>query len=49
MELAEQLEEQGYSEASVEEKVSAYRKQLLSKEVLKKKCLKGNYFFKERI
>ena len=36
MELAEQLEEQGYSEASVEEKVSAYRKQLLSKEVLNK-------------
>ena len=33
MELAEQLEEQGYSDETVEEKVATYRKQLLSKEV----------------
>merc|ERR1712029_531599 len=36
MELEEVLEEQGYSEADIEEKVSAYRKMLLSKEVSKK-------------
>jgi len=33
MELAEQLEEQGYSEEIVLEKVSLFRSQLLSKEV----------------
>ena len=31
--MAEQLEEQGYSDQVVEEKVAAFRKQLLSKEV----------------
>ena len=36
MELEEVLEEQGYTEAEVEEKVSAYRKMLMSKEVSKK-------------
>ena len=36
MELEEVLEEQGYTEAEIEEKVSAYRKMLLSKEVSKK-------------
>merc|ERR1719348_2193852 len=36
MELEEVLEEQGYTEADIEEKVSAYRKMLLSKEVSKK-------------
>ena len=33
MELAEQLEEQGYSEETVLEKVSLFRSQLLNKEV----------------
>jgi hypothetical protein len=33
MELADQLEEQGYEEKVIEEKVDAYRSQLLSKEV----------------
>ena len=33
MELADQLEEQGYEEKIIEEKVDAYRSQLLSKEV----------------
>jgi len=36
MELEEVLEEQGYTDAEIEEKVSAYRKMLLSKEVSKK-------------
>ena len=36
MELEEVLEEQGYTEAEIEEKVTAYRKMLLSKEVSKK-------------
>jgi len=36
MELADQLEEQGYEEKVIEEKVDAYRSQLLSKEVTKK-------------
>ena len=33
MELYDQLEEQGYDEAVITEKVAAYRSQLLSKEV----------------
>merc|ERR1712042_47468 len=36
MEMEEVLEEQGYTDAEIEEKVSAYRKMLLSKEVSKK-------------
>jgi len=36
MELYDQLEEQGYDEAVITEKVAAYRSQLLSKEVSKK-------------
>ncbi len=33
MELYDQLEEQGYDDAVITEKVAAYRSQLLSKEV----------------
>merc|ERR1712013_739737 len=36
MELEEVLEEQGYKDTEIEEKVSAYRKMLLNKEVSKK-------------
>merc|ERR1712025_522214 len=36
MELEEVLEEQGYADTEIEEKVSAYRKMLLTKEVSKK-------------
>lgn len=36
MELEEVLEEQGYAENEIEEKVSAYRKMLMSKEISKK-------------
>ena len=45
LELAEQLEDQGYSEKDVEEKVDTYRKQLLNKEVKLRDKTRPFFFF----